>query len=367
MLDHGVERVFEQQHFAAHVHRDLLRQVAASDSGCDFSNVSHLRRQVRSHEVDVVGQIFPGSCDTRHLSLAAELAFGTDLARDTRHFGRECVELIGHGIDRILQFENFALHVDRNFARQVAASHGCRHLGDIAHLCRQIAGHGVDAVGQVLPGTGNARHVGLTAEAPFGADFASNASHLAGEAVKLIHHRIEGFLQLKDFAANVDRNLARQVAAGDRGRDFGDVADLTGQVRRHRVDRVGQVFPCAANARHVGLAAELAFVPNLARHARRLGGECVELIDHGVERIFELQKPHRARPPVILRDKSPRATAVATSAMLRTCPAIRRHRVDQVGGIASGYRRRRAPWPDRRACLRCRPHARHASLRRQTR
>ena len=55
--------------------------------------------------------------------------------------------------------------------------HGGRHFGDVAHLAGQVAGHRVDAVGQVLPGAGDAAHQRLTAELAFGADFARHARH----------------------------------------------------------------------------------------------------------------------------------------------------------------------------------------------
>src|SRR6202045_421434 len=42
-------------------------------------------------------------------------------------------------------------------------------------------------------------------------------------------------------------------------------------------------------ARPVGLSAEPALGAGLARHARPLAGEPVELIDHGVEGLFQLQ------------------------------------------------------------------------------
>ena len=70
----------------------------------------------------------------------------------------------------------------------------------------------------------------------------------------------------------------RQVAVGDGGRHVGDVADLAGQVAGHRVDVVGQVLPGAGHALDVGLAAELAFGADLARHARHLGRERAELV-----------------------------------------------------------------------------------------
>src|ERR1700738_161847 len=62
------------------------------------------------------------------------------------------------------------------------------------------------------------------------------------------------------------------------GRASGDVADLAGEVGGHRVDAVGQVLPAAGHAAHQCLAAELAFGADLARDARHLAGEGVELV-----------------------------------------------------------------------------------------
>ena len=46
------------------------------------------------------------------------------------------VELIDHRVDGVLQLEDFALHVDGDLAREVAARHGGGHLGDVADLSR---------------------------------------------------------------------------------------------------------------------------------------------------------------------------------------------------------------------------------------
>ena len=58
-----------------------------------------------------------------------------------------------------------------------------------------------------------------------------------------------------------------------RGGHLGDVADLAGQVARHRVDRVGEVLPGARDRGDLGLAAELALDADLAGHPGDLGGE----------------------------------------------------------------------------------------------
>ena len=71
-----------------------------------------------------------------------------------------------------------------------------------------------------------------------------------------------------------------KIAERHRGGHLGDVADLAGEVRGHGVHVVGEVLPGAADARHLRLAAELAFRADLAGDAGHLGGEAVELIDH---------------------------------------------------------------------------------------
>src|SRR5205085_7397681 len=116
---------------------------------------------VRADEVYVVVEVLPGACDVGHLGLAAKLSFRADLARHAGHFGRERVELVDHRVDGVFQLEDFALHVDRDLARQVAAGDGRGDLGDVADLRGQIARHRVDAVGQVLPGAGEGGDVGL--------------------------------------------------------------------------------------------------------------------------------------------------------------------------------------------------------------
>ncbi len=114
-----------------------------------------------------------------HDGLAAEAAFGADLAGDARHLGGERAQLLDHGVERFLELQDLAAHVDGDLLRQVAAGNGGRDLGDVAHLGRQVRGHEVDVVGEVLPRAGDAGHLGLAAELAFGADLAGDARHLA--------------------------------------------------------------------------------------------------------------------------------------------------------------------------------------------
>ena len=97
------------------------------------------------------------------------------------------------------------------------------------------------------------------------------------------------FFSSEDFALHVDGDLAAKIAARHGGGDFGDVADLGGEVRAHRVDRVGEILPGAGHAGHHGLHAEPAFGADFARHAGHFRGEGAELLDHRVDGFLELQ------------------------------------------------------------------------------
>jgi hypothetical protein len=138
-------------------------------------------------------------------------------------------------------------------------------------------------------------HFRASAELAFGADFARDAADFRRERVELVDHRVDGVLQLEDLALHVDGDLARQVAARDRRRHAGDVADLRREVRRHRVHRVGEVLPRAGDAGHDRLAAELAVGADLARHARHFRREPAQLVDHRVDRFLQLEESRRGR------------------------------------------------------------------------
>ncbi len=150
---------------------------------------------------------------------------------------RRIAQVDDHFVDVVLERRDFAGRFNVDRLRQVALGHGGRDFGDGAHLRGQVGGEAIDVVGEVLPRAGDAAHVGLAAELAFGADFLRDARHFGGERAELVHHRVDGVLQLENFAADVDGDLLRQVAAGDGGRDVGDVAHLVGQVAGHRVDR----------------------------------------------------------------------------------------------------------------------------------
>src|SRR4029079_19750547 len=99
---------------------DLLAEVAVGYGGRHVGDVSHLVGQVRYHEVDVVGQVFPRTGDARYNRLAAELALGTDLARHARDLICERRQLIDHRVDGVLKLQDLPARVDGDLAAKVA-------------------------------------------------------------------------------------------------------------------------------------------------------------------------------------------------------------------------------------------------------
>ena len=89
------------------------------------------------------------------------------------------------------------LRLDRDLLRQVALRDRGRHLGDVAHLRRQVVGHQVHVLGQPAPGAGDALDLGLAAELALGADLARDARDLGGERDELVDHRVDRVLELE--------------------------------------------------------------------------------------------------------------------------------------------------------------------------
>ena len=138
-VDHPVDGFGELFDLALGFEHQLAPQVAVGDGGHDPGDAAHLVGQVVGHEVDVVGQVLPGAGDALHLRLAAELAFGADLARHARDFRGERAELVDHRVDGVLQLEDLAAHVDGDLLGEVAVGDRGGDRGDVAHLVGQVA------------------------------------------------------------------------------------------------------------------------------------------------------------------------------------------------------------------------------------
>src|SRR5207247_148793 len=178
LVHHRVDGVFQFKDFSAHIHGDFFGEVTAGHGGCHFGDVTDLVGEVGRHEVDVVGQVFPSSADAARCRVAAEFSLRTDFAGDAGDFGSKRRELVHHGVDGVLQLENFPFHVHRNLLRQVAAGHGGGDLGDVPDLVGEVVRHEIDVVGQVFPRTGNTFDLRLAAELSCGTEFAGDAVHV---------------------------------------------------------------------------------------------------------------------------------------------------------------------------------------------
>src|SRR3712207_9110899 len=78
---------------------------------------------------------------------------------------------------RSLELQDLAFDIHRDLLAQVAVGHRRGHLSNIADLAGEAAGHGVHAVGQVLPGAGHALNIGLAAELADRKSTRLNSSH----------------------------------------------------------------------------------------------------------------------------------------------------------------------------------------------
>src|SRR5205823_342726 len=223
--------VLEFGDLAVHINRDLLGKIAAGYRGGDLRDVAHLTCEVAGHGVDVVRQVFPGAGRSLHVRLAAEPALGTHLARHAGDFAGEAVELIDHRVDGVFQPEDLAANVNCDLLRQVAPGDGGRDVGDVANLGRQVAGHRVDVVGEVLPDPGGALDLGLAAKLPFRPNFPGNPGAVRVEGLELLDHRVDRSgrpqeLTLQRPAVQLQIHGLEEVAFGDRGDDPGNAGEV---------------------------------------------------------------------------------------------------------------------------------------------
>src|SRR5439155_1284430 len=109
LIHEGIDGVFELEDFAFDIDRDFLGELAVGHGGGDLGDVAHLGGEVAGHGVDGIGQVLPGAGDAFDFGLAAEFAFGADLAGDAGDFGGEGTQLVDHGIHGVLELQDLTL------------------------------------------------------------------------------------------------------------------------------------------------------------------------------------------------------------------------------------------------------------------
>src|SRR5205823_1976677 len=148
LFHYRVDGVLQLQQLAPQLDGDLAGEVTPGHGGGDLGDVAHLAGQVRGQQVDVVGQVLPRPGEAGYDGLAAEAAFGADLAGDPGDFVGEAPQLVDHRVDGVLQFGHLAPGVDLDPLTQLARSHGGGDLGDVADLAGQVPGQLVHIVRQ---------------------------------------------------------------------------------------------------------------------------------------------------------------------------------------------------------------------------
>ncbi len=194
---------------ALHVDGDRLREIAIRDGGGDQRDVAHLVGQVGCHEVHVVGEVLPSARHAADFRLASQFPLGADLFGDAGDFRSEGTQLIHHRVDRVLQLGDFASDVDGDLLRQVSVGNRGGDLGDVADLIGEVSSQQVDVVSEVLPGARDTLHLGLAPQLALGAHLLGDPGDFGSERTQLIHHRVDGVLQLVDFSLRVDTDLTR--------------------------------------------------------------------------------------------------------------------------------------------------------------
>ncbi len=223
----------------------------------------------------------------------AQLAFGADLARHARDLRGKRPELIDHRVDGVLQFEELALDVDGNLLREVAVGDGRGHFGDVADLGRQVAGHQVDVVGEVLPGSRDAPDLRLAGQLAFGADLARHARDLRRKRAELIDHRVDrdrgaAELPLERAPLGLERHGLRQVALGHGADDTRHLGRGVHQVVDQSVDRVHRRGPRPAHVPQAGALRQPALASDGVADALQLEGHALVHRDDLVEGVGEL-------------------------------------------------------------------------------
>src|SRR5207237_9984385 len=84
------------------------------------------------HRVAVSFHFIPASCPpTYALSLHDALPISY-LTGHTSDFGGESIELVHHGVDGVLEIQDFAANVYGDLLGEVSGRYCCRHFGEIA-------------------------------------------------------------------------------------------------------------------------------------------------------------------------------------------------------------------------------------------
>jgi hypothetical protein len=104
------------------------------------------------------------------------------------------------------------------------------HLTNVSVV---VKGTYINVVSQLLPSALNADDLGLTTENTFCADFLGHTRNLRGEYRELVHHGVDGELQVKNLALDVDGDFTSQISPCYGFRNIRNLSNLIREVCGH--------------------------------------------------------------------------------------------------------------------------------------
>ena len=174
-----------------------------------------------------------------HLRLAAELAFGADLAGHARHLGGEDAELLDHRVDdggraQELALQRAAVDVEAHGLQQVALRHRGDGVGHFGRGPQEIVDQRVERLLHLAPGAAGHAEFYALARLALLADRLADALQLLRHALIGGNDLVEDIGELADGADMATRHAHGKIADAHRLHGLQQVVQL-GERARYRI------------------------------------------------------------------------------------------------------------------------------------
>ena len=165
------------------------------------------------------------------LRLAAELAFGADLARHARHFGGEGGELLDHRVHDLadaqeLAAQRAAVDLDGHGLRKVALGDRADDARDFGGRLHHVVDQLVDGAKLAVPAAGGAADAGALADLAFLADDLGEALELLGDLLVQADDLVEQAGDLAVDAVGIFGQANAEIAAAQRAESADELAAI---------------------------------------------------------------------------------------------------------------------------------------------
>src|SRR5207247_2606394 len=123
----------------------------------------------------------------------------------------------------------------------------------------------IHVVGEILPRSGDLRHLRLSTESSLRTYLTRDTRHFLGESAQLIHHGVHGVLELEDLALHIYDDLAVDMTFRDGAGNVSNAPSLHYTLPLYGIHVVGEILPRSCHARHLRLATKFSLRADLAR------------------------------------------------------------------------------------------------------